>query len=135
MRTLTLVLLAIVCLGFQSCAKEQTVQAGNDEVAGAQPAYTGPKLTGELLKVDLENDMITVRTPTGMEQTFRLDPSVTIDGVPSPTSKAQAKTHIRQLRGKEGEIVSVEWEDQPGPKLAMSIDLQKGVDDAPSKTK
>jgi hypothetical protein len=131
-----------------ACKRERVVHAGNESgqsdvyqprqgVSADNPINSRDagrskindhKLTGELIKVDLANNLITIRTTdTGMEQTFKLDNTTMVTGDGSPISKgkqANTKSGVKTLVGKEGEVVVVEFEDPSGPKLATSVDVK-----------
>src|SRR5436853_7401521 len=106
---------------FSACKRERVVHAGNEPGPSDayQPRETGSldkspnklvdaihskadnhKLTGQLIKVDVANNMITVRTDTGMEQTFKLDSTTTVNGAETP-GKAKGpvnnKTVVKNL--------------------------------------
>jgi len=146
MITLSLITVVSVFMLF-ACKRERVVHAGNEP--GQSDAYQPRqpesadnskksadtkaskalehKLVGELIKVDVPNNLITVRTDSGMEQTFKLDNTTLVNGAAAP-GKAKApvnnKSIVKNLAGKEGEILVVEFEDPSGPKLALSVDVK-----------
>ena len=128
-----------------ACNRERVVQAGNEPTGESetyQPRQAPPNdspeairqrakndrtVVGQLIKVDLANNTINILTENGMEQTFKLDNTTMVNGSSTTGSKATPSskgTRIKELSGKEGEIVIIEWEDQSGPKLAMSVDVK-----------
>ena len=123
------------------CKRERIVYASS-EGGDFQPRQVSPRdgnyaraaaqddhqLTGQLIKVDVTNNLVTVRTESGMEQTFKLDSTTTVNGTANPFRKNRptAKSQIlaKNLVGSEGQIVVVDFEDPSGPRLATSIDVK-----------
>jgi hypothetical protein len=57
-----------------------------------------------------------IRVDNGMEQTFKFDNDTMVLGL-------QGKATIRDLIGKEGSEVTVQWRDQDGAKMASRVDV------------
>jgi hypothetical protein len=102
--------------------------ATHDESEARLAAQNEHQLTGELIKVDVLNNLVTVRTESGMEQTFKLDSTTTVNGTANSFRKnrptANSQILAKNLVGKEGQIVVVDFEDPSGPRLATSIDVK-----------
>jgi hypothetical protein len=90
-------------------------------------------LQGELTRVDLANKTFVVRVENGMEQTFKFDNDTTVLGLsiepqpvqPGKRQKPSATTNegIRNLVGKEGSEVIVQWRTEDGAKMASRVDV------------
>jgi hypothetical protein len=85
---------------------------------------------GELTKVDLANKTFVIRVENGMEQTFKFDNETLVLGLatePQPAGRqkpsATTNTAIRNLIGKEGSEVMVEWRTEGETKMANRIDV------------
>jgi uncharacterized protein YcfL len=121
------------------CQREQGVQAGSEQgntgTYQPRPAPKGevqqnPEMSGELQRVDMASKTISIRVDDGMEQTFKFDNDTAVMGlenqpqvnVPSKKGKAN-NASIRNLIGKEGSEVTVQWRDQDGAKMATHIDV------------
>src|SRR5207237_6982372 len=80
------------------------------------------QISGELQRVDMAAKTITVRVDNGMEQTFKFDDSTMVMGLegqqpqPNAPSKSGRATNasIRNLAGKEGSEVMIQWRDENG---------------------
>ena len=146
-----LIILSFVCtlsvLMLAGCQRDQGVQAGNDqgntgtyqprqapapkgEVQQGHEAQQGQEMAGELQKVDMAAKTISVRVDNGMEQTFKFDDTTMVTGLenqaqsnaPSKSGKT-ANAMIRNLVGKEGSEVRVQWRDENGAKMATHVDV------------
>ena len=142
------VILSFVCilsgLFLVACQRDQGVQAGNEQNRPGeyQPhsahrgetqqdrAQQGQQMNGELQRVDMAAKTITIRVDNGVEQTFKFDDNTMVMGLegqsqptaPSKGGKA-AKASVRNLAGKEGSEVTVQWRDENGAKMATQINV------------
>jgi len=119
------------------CQREQGVQAANEQnntgTYQPRPAPKGeveqkPETSGELQRVDMAGRTFIVRVDDGMEQTFKFDENTTVMGLenqPAAAGKTGKVSNraVRNLVGKEGSEVTVQWQDQDGAKVATDIDV------------
>ena len=103
------------------CQRDRGVYAGN-ETYQPRPAPIARKpviqdIHGELVRLDLPKNLFVLRVSNGMEQTFEFDDSTYVMGL------RQSKLPVRDLVGKEGSEVIVEWEEVDGIKKAQRIDV------------
>ena len=140
-----LIILSFVCtfsvLMLAGCQRDEGVQAGNDQgnTGTYQPrpapapkgeVQQGQEMAGELQKVDMAAKTISIRVDNGMEQTFKFDDTTMVTGLegqaqsnaPSKSGKT-ANAMIRNLVGKEGSEVRVQWRDENGAKMATHVDV------------
>jgi len=119
---LPIILPALMLAG---CQKERGVYAGTDAYqprpAPAQKKSAQQDIDGDLLRLDLPKNTFVVRVENGMEQTFKFDDNTIVRGlgVPQPLMK--------DLVGKEGSEVIVQWQEEDGEKLASRIDVTQVV--------
>jgi len=139
-------LVAFICmfLGLMliECQRDRGVSAGNDEyqprpapLDRSNPAEhnLNQDVHGELTRVDLAGKTFVVRVENGMEQTFKFDNDTTVLGLsiepqpvqPGKRQKPSATTNdaIRNLVGKEGSEVIVQWRTDDGAKMASRVDV------------
>src|SRR5207237_5875659 len=146
------VILSFVCilsgLLLIACQRDQGVQAGNEQDRpGEYQPRTAPKgetpqdqtqnqglqgqqVSGGLQRVDMAGKTISIRVDNGMEQTFKFDDNTMVMGLegqaqpnaPSKSGKA-GNASIRNLAGKEGSEVTVQWRDENGAKMATHINV------------
>src|SRR5438128_9216493 len=146
-------ILSFVCIlpgvMLAACQRERGVQAGNEqgrageyqprsapsgeaEQSQAQQgqAQQGQEMTGELQRVDMAGKTISIRVDNGMEQTFKFDDNTMVAGLegqaqPNAPAKTGKTTNamIRNLVGKEGSEVNVQWRDENGAKVATHVDV------------
>ena len=157
-----LIILSFVCsfsvLMLAGCQRDEGVQAGNDqgntgtyqprpapapkgEVQQGHEVQQGQEMAGELQKVDMAAKTISIRVDNGMEQTFKFDDTTMVTGLesqaqsnaPSKSGKT-ANAMIRNLVGKEGSEVRVQWRDENGAKMATHVDVTQ-VSTAKSKSR
>ena len=140
-----LIILSFVCifsvLMLAGCQRDEGVQAGNDQgnTGTYQPrpapapkgeVQQGQEMAGELQKIDMAAKTISIRVDNGMEQTFKFDDTTMVTGLegqaqsnaPSKSGKT-ANAMIRNLVGKEGSEVRVQWRDENGAKMATHVDV------------
>ncbi len=120
----------VVCLisGFLlfACQRDRGVYAGNESDT-YQPRPARQDMKGELVRVDVGGRRVAVRVESGMVQTFRVNDGTSIAGlenVPQANSAKAPKNNsndLRQLAGKEGSEVTVQWTDENGAKIASNI--------------
>jgi hypothetical protein len=103
------------------CQRDRGVYAGN-ETYQPRPSRTSRKpaiqdIHGELIRLDLPKNLLVLRVSNGMEQTFEFDDATYVMGL------RQSKLPVRNLVGKEGSEVIVEWQEVDGIKKAQRIDV------------
>jgi len=86
-------------------------------------------MKGELISVDIKNNVIMVRAENGMEQTFRFNDQTSVQGAePQSTTTTEPNTMaVRNLIGKEGSEVTVRWDEEAGAKMATSVTVDQLV--------
>jgi hypothetical protein len=129
------------------CQRDQGVQAGNEQGnTGTYQPRPAPKaepgqnkgelgqnqeISGELQRVDMAAKTISIRVDNGMEQTFKFDGNTMVMGLegqqppatnPSKAGKA-TNASIRNLAGKEGSEVTIQWRDDGGAKMATQVNV------------
>jgi uncharacterized protein YcfL len=154
-----LIILSFVCtlsvFMLVGCQRDEGVQAGNDQgntgtyqprpapaPKGEVQQGQGQEITGELQKVDMAAKTISIRVDNGMEQTFKFDDNTMVTGLeaqaqsnpPSKSGKTSNAMMIRNLVGKEGSEVRVQWRDENGAKMASHVDVTQ-VSTAKNKTR
>jgi uncharacterized protein YcfL len=126
------------------CQPDEGVQAGNEQGntgtyqprPAPRPAPKGEpgqnqQISGELQRVDMAAKTISIRVDNGMEQTFKFDDSTVVMGLEGqqPQANAPSKTgkttnaSIRNLVGKEGSEVMVQWRDDNSAKMATQVNV------------
>jgi hypothetical protein len=139
------VILSFVCvlsaLMLSACERNQGVQAGSEQsnTGTYQPrpapppkgeVQPNPEISGELRHVDMAAKTFSIRVDNGMEQTFKFDDDTMVMGLesqpqvtaPARTGKA-GNTSVRNLMGKEGSEVTVQWREDNGAKMATHVDV------------
>jgi hypothetical protein len=129
-----------------ACEREQGVQAGGEDSPGSyEPApapatpgatpgagETGPgtgtmagtEIRGELVRVDMANKTLVVKAQNGMEQTLKFnDQTMVMGAATGGTRTGDTHTQVRNLAGKEGSEVTVQWRDEGGSKVATMINV------------
>jgi hypothetical protein len=138
------VIVSFVCvlsaLMLVACEREQGVQAGSEQGnTGTYQPRPAPQpkaevqqnqMTGELQHVDMAAKTFSIRVDNGMEQTFKFDDNTLVMGLEGqPQTNAPGKTgktgnpSMRNLIGKEGSEVTVQWREDNGAKMAMHVDV------------
>jgi uncharacterized protein YcfL len=119
---LPLILSALLLTG---CQRDRSVYAGSDEYkprpAPAAMDSAQQDIFGELVRIDLPKKMFVVRVENGMEQTFTFDGNTLVLGL------SMQQPVMRDLVGKEGSEVVVQWQNQDEGKLANRIDVTQAV--------
>jgi hypothetical protein len=138
-------ILSFVCVlsGFMlfACERQQGVQAGSEQAKTGtyqpRPApppkgevQQNPEISGELQRVNMAAKTFSIRVDNGMEQTFKFDDDTmvmglegqTLTNVPAKTGKTGAAS-VRNLMGKEGSEVTVQWREDNGAKMATHVDV------------
>ena len=119
---LSLVLSGLILIG---CQRDRGVYAGNDEYqprpAPVEKKTVPPDIHGELIRVDVPKKTVLVRVENGMEQTFKFNDQTVVMGL--DTSQGT----VRNLVGREGSELIVQWQDDDGAKLADRIDVTQPV--------
>src|SRR5207249_8121040 len=119
-----------------ACQREQGVHASNDRYPyQPRPAPTALNnkanhdLKGELVRVDMTGKTFAIRVANGMVQTLKFDDSTMVSGLANqpqtntPKSTSISNTAVRNLVGKEGSELTVQWKDENGAKIATNIDV------------
>ena len=135
---LSFVWFASACL-LMGCQRDQGVQAAyqqdNTGTYQPRPAPKGEveqnqEMTGELQRIDMAAKTISIRVDNGMEQTFKFDENTMVMGLEgqsqsnvSPKKGNVTNAAVRNLVGKEGSEVTVQWRDQDGGKMATHVDV------------
>ena len=139
------VIFSFVCILSASvlfaCERQQGVQAGSEQANTGtyqpRPApppkgevQPNPELSGELQRINMAAKTFSIRVDNGMEQTFKFNDDTTVMGLEGlPQANAPGKTSktgnpsIRNLMGKEGSEVTVQWRDDNGAKMATHVDV------------
>src|SRR5437588_11139810 len=89
------------------------------------------EVSGELQHVDMAAKTISIRVDNGMEQTFKFDDSTMVMGLEGQQPHANAPSKggkttnasIRNLAGKEGSEVMIQWRDENGAKMATQVNV------------
>ena len=119
---LSLILPALVLIG---CQRDRGVYAGNDTYqprpAPVQKKPVQPDIFGELLRVEPPKNSFVVRVENGMEQTFQFDDNTLVRGL------GEAQPVVKDLVGKEGSELIVQWQEEDGVKLASRIDVTQVI--------
>ena len=130
----------LVCMlsGFVviACQRDRGVYAGNESdyqprAAPAERDSASRDVKGELMRVDIAGKTVAVRVANGMEQTLKFDDNTVLTGLALPQAPAPppAKTRdsnntsLRNLAGKEGSELTVQWRDENGAKMATNIEV------------
>jgi len=130
----------LVCMlsGFVviACQRDRGVYAGNESDYQPRAATTerdnaSRDVKGELMRVDIAGKTVAVRVANGMEQTLNFDNNTVLTGLAlpqapaSPPAKTRASnnTPLRNLAGKEGSELTVQWRDESGAKMATNIEV------------
>jgi hypothetical protein len=127
----------IAGLMLSACQRDNSVHAGNDEYK-PRPAVKkmaeNQEVAGELASIDPKKKMLVVRVDNGMEQTFEFDDQTSVAGldnsVQSPTRQKPGNTinpEIRNLIGKEGSEVTVEWRADGDAKIATHVEVTEVI--------
>jgi hypothetical protein len=137
-------LLALTLMGLMSgflslaCQRDEGVRAGNDAGSDTYQPRPAPnndpdnaeqeEISGELIKVDVPKKTISVRVENGMEQTFKFNDQTMVFGLTASTvetparAEAPSSRRVRDLVGKEGSEVSVQWSgDGSAAKMATRV--------------
>jgi hypothetical protein len=120
-----------------ACQRDNNVHAGNDEYhprPAVKKSVANQEITGELVQVDTKKNTLIVRLDNGMEQTFQFDEDTSVagldDNTPPPMRQKPGNminTDIRNLVGKEGSEVTVEWRADGDAKTATHIDVTQVI--------
>ncbi len=134
-------LFVLSALVLSACERQQGVQAGSEQANTGtyqpRPApppkgevQQNPEMSGELQRVNMAAKTFSIRVDNGMEQTFKFDDDTMVMGLEGqPLTNVPAKTgktgtaSIRNLLGKEGSEVSVQWREVNGAKIATHVDV------------
>lgn len=131
-----LLIFSLICFlsGLMAIACQRGVEAGREgepETYQPRPAPKGEviptdtnqMLKGELIRIDMKNQTMTVRAENGMEQTFKFNDQTTVQGL--PMTGTQVKSQFRNLMGQEGSEITVTWKDEAGAKTATTVSVNE----------
>jgi hypothetical protein len=129
-----------------ACHRDDSVHAGNDEYQprpAVKKSVANQEIMGELIQVDTKKNTLVVRLDNGMEQTFQLDEDTSVSGLDNgaqtPMRQKPGDTinpDMRNLVGKEGSEVTVEWRADGEAKTATHVDVTQVITGkAPRKTR
>ncbi len=120
-----------------ACQRDDSVHAGNDEYKprpAVKKMVENQEVSGELARIDPKKKMLVVRVDNGMEQTFKFDEQTSVAGLDnSAQSSTRQKTgnminpEIRNLMGKEGSEVTVEWRADGDAKIATHVEVTEVI--------
>jgi hypothetical protein len=107
------------------CQRNNSVHASNEPDYAPRPSQEkkNTEMKGELIHVDKKGRKIAIRVENGMVQTFRTEPTTVVTGL---NNQQESKT-VRDLLGKEGSEVTVQWIEQDELKAARSIEVTQVV--------
>ena len=104
-------LAALVCTAavpaFAAGLKPASALSQDPEILTAQ---------GELVKVDLENKTLTIKTEKGDEMSFQYDSNTSVEG---------KEKGVEGLSSESGTSLVVRYKDKDGKKLAIKIEIKK----------
>lgn len=124
-------LLLISCERGVRADREQGPATYQPRAAPVEERAAPPKdVKGELLSVDVKNNLMMVRAENGMEQTFRFNDNTLVLGVEPQRTTAKTTSPpqaiaVRDLIGKEGSEVTVTWKEEAGAKMATSVTVDQ----------
>jgi hypothetical protein len=137
MKRFTVLLSISIFSGFLlfACEPDGSVHAGNEEYK-PRPASTAdvpntPRIrrhhtiTGELVRVDLQNRTLGVRLDSRVES-YKFNDCTEVEGIELPEAKASktdTSNRVPALVGKEGSEVTVQWGSANGAQLALVIEV------------
>ena len=132
-------------LMLSACQRDNSVHAGNDEYL-PRPAVKmkveNQEVPGELVRIDPRKKMFVVRVDNGMEQTFEFDEHTSVAGLddsgqaPVRQKPGNINPEIRNLIGKEGSEVTVEWRADDDAKIATHVEVTQVItSNSPRKTR
>jgi len=117
--------LICVCSGLMMIACERGVWADREGSDTYQPrpavreettpARIDDDAKGELMRIDMKDNTLTVRAENGMEQTFKFNDKTMVVGLD--------RSPVRNLMGKEGSEITVTWKDEAGAKTATHVNV------------
>src|SRR5262249_52171144 len=126
----------IVFLGFcfvsslllAACQRDDSVHAGNDDYQprpAVKKVVANQEVVGELVRVDTQKNTFVVRLDNGIEQTFRFEKDTSVSGLDNSVQTPMGQkpgnmtnSDMRNLVGKEGSEVTVEWRPDGDAKMA-----------------
>jgi hypothetical protein len=123
-----------------ACQRDEGVQAGYEQgsetyqprpagsATATSPQSRSQEIRGELIRVDAERRTFSIRVETGMEQTFKFDDVTTVMGLdavpgrPPTAAESNRAPRVRDLAGKEGSEVTIQWREDTGEaKMATQV--------------
>jgi hypothetical protein len=120
-----------------ACQRDNSVHAGNDEYKprpAVKKMVENQEVSGELANIDPKKKMLVVRLDNGMEQTFEFDEHTSVAGldnsVQTPVRQKPGNMinpEIRNLIGKEGSEVTVEWRADGDAKVATHVEVTQVI--------
>ena len=122
-----------------ACQRDNSVHAANDnDDYQPRPAVkkivANQEITGDLVGVDTKKNTLVVRLDNGLEQTFQFDEQTSVAGLDNsaqtPMRQKPGNTinpDVRNLLGKEGSEVTVEWRPDGDTKIATNVDVTEVI--------
>jgi len=115
-----------------ACQRNGVHAGGSDDTYQPRPAplvLTHSKkpideMQGELIRVDVNAQTISVRIENGLVQTFKFDDDTIVMGL---ENLPQSKTPLRTLAGKEGSEMRVHWKNEGEAKVATTVEVTQIV--------
>ena len=126
----------IAGLMLSACQPDNSVHAGNDEYKprpAIKKVVENQEVSGELANIDPKKKMLVVRLDNGMEQTFEFDEHTSVAGLddsgqaPVRQKPGNINPEIRNLIGKEGSEVTVEWRADDDAKIATHVEVTQVI--------
>ena len=124
---------ALCAMAVFACSRQQAVQAGSEQANTGtyQPRPAPPpkgevqpnqEMSGELQRITMAAKTFSIRVDNGMQQTFKFDENTMVMGLERDPLK-RGIASMRNLIGKEGSEVTVQWREVNGAKIANHIDV------------
>jgi hypothetical protein len=88
-------------------------------------------MIGELMRVNVAGKTFAVRVENGMVQTFKFDNNTVVTGIES--DQPTCNSPVRNLVGKEGSDVVVQWNELDGGKIATNVEVAQVVTEKSSR--
>jgi uncharacterized lipoprotein YajG len=127
----------IAGLILSGCQRDDSVHAGNDEYKprpAVKKMVENQEVSGELATIDPKKKMLVVRVDNGMEQTFKFDERTSVAGLDNSVQSSTLQKPgnminpgIRNLIGKEGSELTVEWRADGDAKIATHVEVTEVI--------
>lgn len=111
-----------------ACQRDEGVRAGTVQ-AGLPDTPGDQEIRGELIPVNVAKKIFSVRIENGMEQTFQFNDQTKVMGLTFENG-----SRVRDLVGKEGSEVTIQWEDAGlSGKMATRVAVTEIVTNRPRR--